>query len=49
MVMEWVEGRLLRNIIHDKKKLPPERAIKIAVEICDASITSTATASSTAT
>jgi serine/threonine protein kinase len=36
MVMEWLEGRLLRHIIHEQKKLPPERAIKIAVEICDA-------------
>jgi serine/threonine-protein kinase len=35
MVMEWVEGRLLRYIMHEAKKLPPERAIKIAVEICD--------------
>src|ERR1700693_1433327 len=36
MVLEWVEGRLLRYIIHEQKKLPPERAIKITVEICDA-------------
>jgi len=36
MVLEWVEGRLLRYIIHEKKKLPPERAIKITVEILDA-------------
>src|SRR5216684_4839292 len=36
MVMEWVEGRLLRQIVHEQKKLPPERAIKIAVGICDA-------------
>ena len=35
MVMEWVEGRLLRYILHETKKMPPERAIKIAVEICD--------------
>jgi eukaryotic-like serine/threonine-protein kinase len=35
MVMEWVEGRLLRYIMHEAKKLPAERAIKIAVEICD--------------
>ena len=36
MVLEWVEGRLLRYIIHELKKLPPERAIKITVEILDA-------------
>ena len=36
MVMEWVEGRLLRHIIHEEKKLPPERAIKFTVEILDA-------------
>ena len=36
MVMEWVEGRLLRHIIHEQKKLPPERAIKLTVEILDA-------------
>ena len=35
MVMEWVEGRLLRQILHEQKKMPAERAIKIAVEICD--------------
>ncbi len=40
MVMEWVNGRLLRQILHDqtanKGKLPAERAIKIAVNIADA-------------
>ncbi len=40
MVMEWVNGRLLRQILHDqaanKGKLPEERAIKIAVNIADA-------------
>ena len=36
MVLEWVEGRLLRYIIHEEKKLPAERAIKLAVEILDA-------------
>ena len=36
MVLEWVEGRLLRHIIHEQKKLPPERAIKLTVEILDA-------------
>ena len=36
MVLEWVEGRLLRHIMHEEKKLPPERAIKLTVEILDA-------------
>lgn len=36
MVMEWVEGRLLRKILDEKKKLPPERAIKITLGICEA-------------
>jgi len=36
MVMEWVDGRLLRRILYDEKKLPPERAVKIAVGICNA-------------
>ena len=36
MVMEWLDGTLLRQIVHDQRKLPPERAIKIAVQILDA-------------
>jgi serine/threonine protein kinase len=36
MVMEWVDGRLLRQIIHDQKKLPPDRARKIARNVCEA-------------
>ncbi|HKV03733.1 MAG TPA: serine/threonine-protein kinase [Candidatus Acidoferrales bacterium] len=36
MVMEWVEGRLLRQILSEQKKLRPERAVKIALAICDA-------------
>jgi serine/threonine protein kinase len=36
MVMEWVKGRLLRQVLHDLRKLPAERAIKIAVNIADA-------------
>src|SRR3984893_9274515 len=36
MVMEWVDGRLLRNILREQGKLPTERAVKIALEICDA-------------
>lgn len=36
MVMEWVEGRLLRQILNEQKKLPSERAVRIALGICDA-------------
>jgi serine/threonine protein kinase len=36
MVMEWVDGKLLRQILTEKKKFPPERAIKIAVGIAEA-------------
>ena len=37
MVLEWGGGAvLLRHIIHEEKKLPPERAIKLMVEILDA-------------
>jgi eukaryotic-like serine/threonine-protein kinase len=36
MTMEWVEGRLLREILDEEKKLPPERAERIAIGICEA-------------
>jgi eukaryotic-like serine/threonine-protein kinase len=36
MVMEWVPGRLLRNILSESGKLPPERAVRITREILDA-------------
>jgi eukaryotic-like serine/threonine-protein kinase len=36
MVMEWVEGRLLRKILSEQPKLPPERAIRITLRILDA-------------
>jgi eukaryotic-like serine/threonine-protein kinase len=36
MVMEWVEGRLLRQIINEQKKFPPERAAALLVQILDA-------------
>src|SRR3954454_15324297 len=35
MVMEWVNGRLLRQLLREQKVLPPERAIRIAIAICD--------------
>ena len=36
MVMEWVDGKLLRRILNDEKKLPTERAVRIALGIADA-------------
>jgi serine/threonine protein kinase len=36
MVMEWVDGRLLRSLLQEQRKLPPERAIKITINIADA-------------
>jgi eukaryotic-like serine/threonine-protein kinase len=36
MVMEWVEGKLLRQIMAQSGKLPPERATRITIAICDA-------------
>ena len=34
MVMEWVDGRLLREIMSEQGKLPAERATRIAMHIC---------------
>ena len=36
MVMEWVDGRLLRQVLHAQKKLPAERAVRLTIAICDA-------------
>jgi len=36
MVMEWVDGKLLRQILNQEKKFSTERAVKIVLEICDA-------------
>ena len=36
MVMEWVDGRLLRQILMEKRKLPIERAVDLTKKICDA-------------
>jgi eukaryotic-like serine/threonine-protein kinase len=36
MVMEWVDGRLLRQIMFEAKKLLPERAIPVVVNIAHA-------------
>ncbi len=34
MVMEWVDGRLLRQVLNEQRKLPVERAVRIALGIC---------------
>jgi eukaryotic-like serine/threonine-protein kinase len=36
MVMEWIDGRLLRHILTDETKLSPERAANITLKICEA-------------
>jgi len=36
MVMEWVDGCSLRHILTQQKKLPAERAVRIALRICKA-------------
>jgi eukaryotic-like serine/threonine-protein kinase len=36
MVMEWCEGRLLRDILSKEGKLPQDRAIRIALRILEA-------------
>ncbi len=36
MVLEWVDGRLLRQVLNEQKKLSPERAIRITLSLCNA-------------
>src|SRR5579872_2165411 len=36
MVMEWCEGRLLRDILHEEGKLSQDRAVRIAIEALEA-------------
>jgi serine/threonine-protein kinase len=36
MVMEWVDGRLLRKILDEEHKLPPERAVQLTLRLLDA-------------
>lgn len=41
MVVEWVDGRLLRNILNEEgvngeRRLPIDRAVKLILRICDA-------------
>ena len=36
MAMEWVDGRLLRQVLNEQKKCPTERALNIALQIAQA-------------
>ena len=36
MVIEWVEGRLLRSILSQEGKLPIDRAVGLTLGICEA-------------
>jgi eukaryotic-like serine/threonine-protein kinase len=36
MAMEWVDGRLLRQVLNEQKKFSPERALSIALQIAQA-------------
>ena len=36
MVMEWVDGRLLRGVLREQGKLSIERVLKLTIAICDA-------------
>jgi serine/threonine-protein kinase len=36
MAMEWIDGKLLRQILNEQKKFPPERALNIALQIAQA-------------
>jgi serine/threonine-protein kinase len=36
MVMEWVDGRLLRKLLTENRNLPRDRACTITIAICDA-------------
>jgi eukaryotic-like serine/threonine-protein kinase len=36
MVLEWVEGQLLRSILNEERRQPIGRAVRITLAICDA-------------
>jgi serine/threonine-protein kinase len=36
MVLEWVDGRLLRQVQNEQKKFPQDRAIRITIALCKA-------------
>jgi len=36
ITMEFIEGKDLRSVLHERKKLPPEEAVDIALQVCHA-------------
>ena len=36
MAMEWVDGKLLRQLLNEQGKFPPERAVSLALQIAQA-------------
>jgi len=36
MAMEWVDGRLLRQVLNEQRKFTPERAVSVALQIASA-------------
>ncbi len=36
MVLEWVDGRLLRTVMNEERPLGIERAVRLTLELCDA-------------
>lgn len=36
LVMEWVDGELLRHVLAERGQLPAERAVRIALSLCEA-------------
>lgn len=36
MVLEWVDGRLLRAVMNEQRPLPVERAVRITLDLCEA-------------
>ena len=36
ITMEFIEGKDLRSVLHERKKLPPEEAVEIALQVCQA-------------
>lgn len=36
MVLEWVEGRLLRTLLREEGQLPVDRAVRLTLSLCDA-------------
>ncbi len=49
MVIEWVEGRLLRDLLNQERKLPIDRAVNLTLASATHSTACTSTAWSIAT